>query len=213
MNTLERPQIYLISPPTFDPGPFATALSSVLDSTQVACLRLSLSTTDENQILRACDAVREVAHAYDIPLVVDTHFQIAKRTGLDGVHLTSGPRSARSARTELGPDAIIGAFCGASRHDGLTAAEAGADYVSYGPVARTSLGDGTHAERDLFAWWSEMIEIPVVAEGSIDTERLETLAPVTDFFGIGPEIWHENDPASALKRLVTAIPITGDSIP
>ena len=36
-------------------------------------------------------------------------------------------------------DAIVGAFCGTSRHDGMTAGEMGADYVSFGPVAAVSL--------------------------------------------------------------------------
>ncbi len=205
MSESERPQIYLITPPAFDCESFANLLSLVLDSAEVACLRLSLSSDDENEIQRACDAVREVAHAHDVPLVIDTHIQMVKRTGLDGVHLASGSRSVRSARAELGPDAIVGAFCGVSRHAGMTAAEAGADYVSFGPAAPTSLGDGLHAEPDLFAWWSEMIEVPVVAEGVLDSACLEALVPVTDFFGIGPEIWSRDDPVRALELLTAAI--------
>ena len=82
---------------------------------------------------RAADALRPVAHARDVPLVVADHFRLAARLGLDGVHLTDGPRQVRAAREALGRDAIVGAFARASRHDGLTAAEIGADYVSLRP--------------------------------------------------------------------------------
>jgi thiamine-phosphate pyrophosphorylase len=50
-----------------------------------------------------------------------------------------------------------------------------------------------------------MIEVPCIAEGALDPALVARLAPVTDFFGIGPEIWGEDDPAAALKRLLAAL--------
>ncbi len=205
MADTEQPQIYLITPPEFELSTFPKLLGSVLDAIDVACLRLSLSTSDEDRVLRAGDALRELAHGRDVPLVIDSHIGMVERLGLDGVHLTDGARSVRAARKTLGADAIVGAFCGASRHDGLGAGESGADYVAFGPVAPTPLGDGRFAEPELFAWWSEMIEVPVVAEGGLDAARMAELAPRTDFFGIGPEIWETDDPVAALRDLITAM--------
>jgi thiamine-phosphate pyrophosphorylase len=51
----------------------------------------------------------------------------------------------------------------------MAAGENGADYIAFSPVGDMGLGDDIRAERDLFAWWSEMIELPVVAEGGLDT--------------------------------------------
>lgn len=201
----EQPQIYLNTPPEIELSRFPEQLARVLDAHPVACLRLALATHDEAQLCRAGDACREVAHDRDVAIVVDTHVVLAERLGLDGVHLLDGARSVRKARKALGADAIVGSFCGASRHEGMNAGEAGADYVSFGPVGATALGDGTRAEPDLFEWWSQMIELPVVAEGALDAELITMLAPVTDFFGIGDEIWREPDPAAALRHLVAAM--------
>ncbi len=212
MAETEQPQIYLLTPPpdfelsTFPPD----QLARVLDAHEVACLRLSLATADEDRIARAADACREVAHARDIALVINDHAMLVERLGLDGgVHLSDGARRMRKVRTDLGQDAIIGAFCHASSHDGMSAGEAGADYVSFGPpVGATPLGDGTRAERDLFAWWSEMIEVPVVAEGALDADLMRDLTPpVTDFFAIGEEIWRADDPPAAALGgdLITAM--------
>ncbi|MBN9675911.1 thiamine phosphate synthase [Salipiger bermudensis] len=201
----DLPQLYLITPPEFDLSAFPAQLDAVLQAAPIACIRLALATRDEDRIMRAADAVREVAHAHDVALVIDTHVVLAQRLGLDGVHLTDGARSVRHARKELGPDAIVGAFCAASRHDGMTAGETGADYVSFGPVGGASLGDGTLAEPELFEWWSQMIELPVVAEGGLTPELVATLTPLTDFFGIGEEIWSQDDPAAALKDLIAAM--------
>ncbi|MBA85624.1 thiamine phosphate synthase [Thalassobius sp. S69A] len=204
MAETEHPQIYLITPPEFELSQFPNQLARVLDTHEIACLRLSLATRDEDRLLRAGDALREVCHARDVAIVIDSHLLLVERLGLDGVHLLDGARSVRKARKELGEDAIVGAFCGASRHDGMNAGESGADYVSFGPVGQTPLFDGTIAAHELFEWWSQMIEVPVVAEGALSADLVAALAPVTDFFGIGEEIWKSDDPVQALSDLKAA---------
>lgn len=198
----ERPQITLITPPTFDPETFSDRLGLVLDGMEIACLRLSLATKDEDTLMRAADAAREAAHARDVAVVIDDHLILAERLGLDGVHLTDGARNVRKARKDLGADAIVGAFCKASRHEGMSAGEAGADYAAFGPIGETSLGDGSRAPFDLFEWWSEVIEVPIIAEGALTAELVERFGPVTDFFAVGEEIWGAEDPLAALKALL-----------
>ena len=205
MANPDRPQIYLLTPPQMMLGSFPDVMARVLDATEIACIRLALATKDEANIARAADALREVAHARDVALVIEQHALLVPRLGLDGVHLTDGARSVRYVRKELGADAIVGAFCGVTRHEGISAAEAGADYVSFGPVGLTVLGDGRRAEADVFDWWSEMIEVPVVAEGALDLATVERLAGVTDFFAVGEEIWGQPDPAKALLALLAPL--------
>lgn len=197
----DSPQIYLITPRAFELDSFLPDLARILDGAEIACLRLALASDDEDTLARAADACREVAHARDVPLVIERHIGLVERLGLDGVHLDDGARNVRSTRSALGGDAIVGAYCGTSRHDGMTAGETGADYISFGPVGETGLGDGSRAEAEIFAWWSKMIELPVVAEGALDLHLIESLAPVTDFFAIGPEIWRNDDPLAELQRL------------
>lgn len=201
----DRPQIYLITPPVVNLGIFPDRLAQVLDRNEVACLRLALAGTDDYDLGRVADALRAVAHDRDVAVVIDTHVALAARHGLDGVHLLDSARSVRAARKELGADAIVGAWCGLSRDAGMTAGEAGADYVAFGPAGPNRLGTGAQADHDLFAWWSEMVEVPVVAEGALTAAVIRDLAPVTDFFGIGDEIWSGDDPAAALKLLIAAM--------
>ena len=205
MADTERPQIYLVTPPEFDLEVFPQRLATVLDGYDIACIRLALATRDEDRVARAADALREVAHTRDVALVIENHVLLVDRLGLDGVHLTDGARSLRKVRTDLGKDAIVGAFCGVTRHEGINAAEMGADYVAFGPVGDTPLGDGSRADMDLFSWWSEMIEVPVVAEGALTADLVAALGPVTDFFGVGDEIWREADPVAALRALLAPL--------
>ncbi|MGB1338130.1 thiamine phosphate synthase [Planktomarina sp.] len=204
MSTEDLPQIYLVTPSVIDLDFYPDQLARVLDSVEIACLRLGLASSDEDHISRAADALRDIAHARDIMLVIERHALLVERLGLDGVHLMDGGRNLRQLRKDLGEDAILGAYCNTSRHDGLTAGEAGADYVSFGPVAASALGDGVQVDPELLSWWSEMIEVPVVAEGGLTADSIRSLSNKVDFFAIGSEIWTQDDPLAQLQILAAA---------
>lgn len=196
----DAPQLYLMTPVGAQASALGPMLAEVMDRVAPACLRIR-GGAEEDELGRLADMAREIAHARDVAVVIDDHVKLALRHGLDGVHLTDGAKAVRYARKELGEDAIVGAFCGGSRHEGMNAAEAGADYVAFGPVGDSALYRGEPAERELFQWWSEMIEVPVVAEGAITRELLAELSPVADFIALGPEIWSQDDPAATLALL------------
>jgi thiamine-phosphate pyrophosphorylase len=199
------PQIYLITPGAFDLTAFNTQLSAILDIHDIACVRLALSSTDARDIASAADQLRETCHARDVAIVIESHFRLVDPHGLDGVHLPDSSRQVRDVREALGADAIVGTYCGASRHAGMTAGEIGADYISFGPVMETALGSGKTAPFDLFEWWSETVEVPVVAESNVTLEAATTLAPVVDFFALGDEIWGTDDPSGTLGEYIKRI--------
>ncbi len=202
-ETPDGPGIYLITPPLEDPAPFLPLLAEALDAVEVACVRLRMAGEDEDTLRRAADQVREVAHARDVAVTLTDHFRLVQPLGVDGVHLENPRLSVRDARKALGDDAIVGAFAGASKHNGMNAAEAGADYVSFGPLTASALGDGEVAEPHLFVWWSEMIETPVVAEGGMNLDLARSLASAVDFLALDQAVWdHPDGPAKALKSLI-----------
>ena len=110
MDTPEQPQIYLITPPEIELSSFPSTLAAALDAHPIACVRLALSTKDEDRLSRAADALREVTHARDVALVIHDHLLLVERLGLDGVHLSDAARSVRYTRKELGEDAITSAL-------------------------------------------------------------------------------------------------------
>ena len=196
----DAPQLYLMTPAGAQASSLAPMLAEVMDRVAPACLRIR-GGAEEDELGRLADMAREIAHARDVAVVIDDHVKLALRHGLDGVHLNDGAKAVRYARKELGDDAIVGAFCGTSRHEGMNAAEAGGGYVAFGPVSDSALYRGDPVELELFQWWSEMIEVPVVAEGAITRELITQLTPITDFIALGPEIWTQEDPAATLALL------------
>lgn len=199
-NQPNAPQLYLIMPVGASASTVGPLLSEMLDRFPVACIRIP-GAGDEEALGRIADLTREIAHARDVAVVIENHIQLAIQHGLDGVHLTDGARTVRYARKELGADAIIGAFCGDSKHDGMNAGEGGADYVSFGPCGESSLGHGDVVELDLFQWWSATVEVPVIAEGALTAALIAQLTPITDFIALGPELWSTADPVATLAEL------------
>ncbi len=202
------PRLYLVTPQGMDAAAFAPILSHVLASVPVACVRLSLpGDADEAAWTLAANHLLPVCHDADVALVLTDHYRLVAPLGLDGVHLAAGRTQLRDVRTELGRDRIVGAFAGASRHQGMVLAEAGADYVSFGPVGATgALGGTERAEDDLFQWWAEMIETPSVAEGDVKLADAERLNEHADFVMPGAAIWDEDDPAAIIAQFAGALP-------
>jgi thiamine-phosphate pyrophosphorylase len=105
--------------------------------------------------------------------------QLARTLRADGVHLDAGKDLAAAyeqARGILGDRGIVGVDIGISRHDAMTLAEAGADYIALGAPAHLNDRDKGRARRDeLVAWWAEIFEVPCVAldvETGEEAERL-----------------------------------------
>jgi len=205
MSEMNASRIYLHLPQKFDPAPFADDLARLLDQVEIACIRLDLGEAAEDDWRRAADQLIEPCHAADVALVITDHYRLVEPHGLDGVHI-AGRVSVRDARKALGKDRIVGASAGDSRHAGMTLAEAGTDYVSFGPIGDTgALGQEARAGDDLFAWWAEMIETPCVAEGGVTVEDAARLTETTDFIVPDRRLWDDPDLATRLTAFEKAL--------
>ena len=172
----------------------------ILAEVSVACVRLDLGPAPEEDWIRAANHVIEPCHHADVALVLTDHYRLAEQLGLDGVHLANTRTLLRDVRKALGPDRIVGGWAGASKHQSMILAEAGADYVSLGPVGDTGgLGDEVRADDALFAWWGEMIETPAVAEGGVSVTDAARLSPFIDYVVPDASVWA--DPDTTVARL------------
>lgn len=171
----------------------------------IAALRLKTYGQNLDEITTRADRLRHIAHEHEIAILVDDQFSLAARLGLDGVHLTKpDAKQLRLAKSQLEHDAIIGVYAEQSKHDGLVLGEIGCDYVSFGPIFAKGLDTPT-ASAELFAWWSEMIEMPVIAEGHMTPEAVESIRNFVDFITLGEEVFMAPDPILALKDFLDVI--------
>jgi thiamine-phosphate pyrophosphorylase len=120
--------------------------------------------------------------------------------GCDGVHVRAGDVAA--ARRIVGTGVSVGAACGWSRDAAMSAAEAGADYVAFGPA--TEAGE---AGRQAIADWSLAMVVPCVVAGGIDASSAPGWAAAgADFLAVGRAVWQAPaGPEAALRDLARGL--------
>jgi thiamine-phosphate pyrophosphorylase len=187
-------QLYLIGPPAQGPERAAAALEAALSEGGIAAflLRAPLlqAPAGGHQLATALQAVCAGRAAF----LLQDDLDLALALGADGVHLDD-PAKVREARARLGPDRILGASCGHSRHAAMLAGEDGADYIAFGEAGRPP----QPPLLELIAWWNELFVLPCLALGAFDRDSLSLVARA-DFIGVGDEVWRHPDGAAAGVR-------------
>ncbi|MFM8681034.1 MAG: thiamine phosphate synthase [Alphaproteobacteria bacterium] len=193
-------RICLVTPPAFEPAAFALLLARVLDAGDVASLRLRMPGADDDDVARAAEALMRVTHRADIALLLDGDAALARRLGLAGAHVPADRVAA--ARAAFGDAGSVGAACGASYDDAMGAAEAGADYVCFGPVS----GPRAVARETVADWASAMVVPGMVAGGIAQGTAGAWASTGAEFLEFGRAAWESpGGPEQALRALLAAI--------
>jgi thiamine-phosphate pyrophosphorylase len=198
-----RSRLYLLA----RAGADLRQLGAMLEATGAATL---LITADASGALGAAAArpLVELAQARDVAALIEGDAQLARTLRADGVHLPWSKDIAiryAEARDILGTRFIVGADVGRSRHDAMTLAEDGADYIGFGIPAHVEDRLGAAARRlELVDWWSEIFEVPCVAFDVEDAEAATALAAAgADFIAMAPDAAPPSpDAARALARSI-----------
>ena len=197
-------RLYLITPPALPPG-FADTLAAALDAGDVACLQLRLKDATPDDVARAAEALMPVAQARDVAFILNDDAVLAARLGCDGAHLGQADGDHAGARM-LQHGKILGITCHASRHLAMNAGELGADYVAFGAFFPTDTKDTQHvADIELLEWWSDVMEVPCVAIGGINTKNCAPLVRAgADFLAVVGAVWQHTAGAAAGVRSMNA---------
>jgi thiamine-phosphate pyrophosphorylase len=198
----DRCRLYLITPPAFEPKSFAETLRRALGGGDVACLQLRLKDLSDDDIRRAAEILMPIAQAREVAFIVNDRPDLAAELKADGVHIGQEDGTYAQARATVGPNAIVGVTCHASRHLAFDAAEAGADYVAFGAFFPTTTKEPkAQADIELVRWWADTMVVPQVAIGGITVDNARVLVEAgTDFIAVSAGVWsHPEGPAAAVK--------------
>ena len=201
-------RVYLITPPAFDPVPFAGFLAAALDAGDVAAVQLQLKDVDDQTWLRAIEALRPVCQSRGVAFLLNDRADLVRATGCDGAHVGQDDMPAREARTLIGPDLMLGVTCKGSRDLAMQAGEDGADYVAFGAFyPSTTKAVSALLDPEILQWWSEMMELPSCAIGGISAENCAPLVRAgADFLAVVGCVWgHPDGPGAGVRALNTAI--------
>jgi thiamine-phosphate pyrophosphorylase len=184
------PRLYLITPPVTDAAQFASELTAVLGAADIAAVLMRLADGDERTLINRVKALAPVVQDKGAALLLDGHPDLVARGGADGAHL-AGIDAFNAALEQLKPERIAGAGDLTSRHDAMSAAEAGADYIMFGEP-----GSALNATQERVAWAAELFELPCVAYANDMTELAPLVAAGADFIA-ADFIWRDPRGAAA----------------
>jgi thiamine-phosphate pyrophosphorylase len=198
-------RLYLISPPKLSPANFAIPLREALDGGDVASFQLRLKHVSDDEIRRACDALRPIVQAHGAAFILNDRPDLAAELGCDGAHVGQEDASYAEAR-QLLPKGIVGVTCHNSRHLAMEAGEAGADYVAFGAFFPTATKEAkTSADIELLRSWAEDMVVPCVAIGGITIENAPPLVEAgADFLAVSSGVWeYPQGPEEAVRAFNT----------
>ena len=149
----------------------------------------------------------ELAQKKDIAALIEGDAQLARTLRADGVHLPwSKDIAARyvEAREILGTRYIVGVDVGRSRHDAMSLAEDGADYIAFGiPPHVEDRASAAERRLELIFWWSEIFEVPCVAFDVDTAEDASALAAAgADFVAVRLDV---DLPSADYAKIASAI--------
>lgn len=170
-------QLYLITPPAFDPDSFRPTFVAALEAGPTACVQLRLKGPDghpapRDDVRRAAEVLMPEAQSRDVAFLINDDAELAAELGADGVHVGQEDMTVKQARAIVGKGTIVGVTCHDSRHLAMEAAEGGADYVAFGAFYPTQTKiPKTEADPEILKIWSTMTNVPCVAIGGITIDN------------------------------------------
>ena len=184
------PRLYLVTPRLADATAFSAQLAAALAAGDVAAVLLRYAGADERGLINCAKALAAVVQNNNAALLLDGHAGLVARAGADGAHLT-GMAEFSAAIERLKPDWIAGAGGLASRHDAMTAAERGADYVMFGEPDAAGERPGFGSIEQRIAWWAEVFEAPCVGFAASGDEVAPLVKAGADFVALGDWVWRD----------------------
>lgn len=168
----EALKLYLVTDPVLHGGRgvFATCEEALAAGVRFVQLRDKKAST--RSLYDSALALRNLCKKNSSYFVVNDRIDVAMATGADGVHLGQSDMPADTARSIMGPEAIIGVSVRTVK-EAQKALEDGADYIAANLVFSTETKKDVKEPLglDMVSILSEASSLPLIAIGGINPEN------------------------------------------
>lgn len=150
-----------------------------LENIQKACtsgielVRLGLTNVSEKKTLKIANEAREITSHFQVRLIINDHYKLAKEVKADGVYLERTDSYSTKAKKQLYTWQIIGATANTLQDcESLIAKKV--DYIGLGPFRLAAPEDNINTVLGINGYIAILealkTEIPIIAFGGITTE-------------------------------------------
>lgn len=201
---LKKPSIYLISPTNIDNKVFPSLLEGVLSSGLISIFQLRVKKYSEMETIQIIEKLLPICVNYKTLFILNDRADIAKKTGVDGVHLGEKDISIKKARNILGNNKIIGSSCYNSINLSIKSSFLGADYNAFGSFFKTKTKNNTKSiSLANLRKFNKFTNKPTVGIGGLNMYNIKKIAFLKlDFLAFCSSIWYnKQSPLEEVKKI------------
>lgn len=150
---------------------------AVEQAIQGGCTMIQLreKNASSREFFETAQRIKQITDNYHIPLIINDRADICLAVNAAGVHVGQQDLPAKTVRSIVGPDKIIG-ISAATLSEALQAEQDGADYLGVGAMFSTTTKTNTRPVTvEQLAQIKQAVHIPVVAIGGIQSSNVEKL--------------------------------------
>lgn len=153
------------------------------------------------------NAVCSVAHARNIPVLINDDWELLQTTELDGVHFDVIPNELKYIRQNIARPIFVGITCGNDLSRIEWANKNDCDYVSFCSMfPSVSAGACEIVTKDTVQHARAMTTLPIFLAGGITLHNLQELANTgLDGVALISAIMHSNDPQKAAQNFLAQL--------
>ncbi|MCR4795181.1 MAG: thiamine phosphate synthase [Ruminococcus sp.] len=141
----------------------------------VTCVQMREKKASEEEMIEEAQKLLKICHKYNVPLIINDDYNVALKSGADGVHVGIEDAPVAEIRRIAGENFIVGATAKTVEQARL-AESSGADYLGVGAVFPSPTK--TNAIRITPQQLTEIcgcVNIPAVAIGGITAENVHEI--------------------------------------
>jgi len=129
--------LYAITPDGMDEELLCDTTEKVLQG-GAKIVQFRDKSSNRRQYLHRALKLRDLCKYYQSLFIINDDVCLAAECGADGIHLGKNDSTIADARSTLGNEAIIGTSCYGDILNAYNAIEAGADYIAFGSVFKST---------------------------------------------------------------------------
>ncbi|WP_428031232.1 thiamine phosphate synthase [Ancylobacter sp.] len=182
----------------------AEALTQAAPSVDIAAVLMRTQMPPPARAAEALKPLLDACHAIGAAALVEGNAPLAVAIGADGAHV-EGAAALKAAAALVRPDGIAGAGGLRTKHDAMTAAEGGADYVMFGEPDTEGRRPPFEATLERTHWWAQLFEPPCVGYARTLEEVDALVEAGADFVAVDNLIF--DDPTEGARALAARLVI------
>ncbi|MDQ0348481.1 thiamine phosphate synthase [Ancylobacter vacuolatus] len=199
------PRLYVLVPSLADPAGIAAQAEALRQAAQEVDIAAVLLRPLDGAAAQAMGPLLDACHAIGAAGLLEGNAALVATLGADGAHFDDAA-ALKNASPTLRPNGIAGAGGLRTKHDAMTAAENGADYVMFGEPDAEGRRPPFEATLERTEWWAQLFEPPCVGYARTLDEVVALVAVGVDFVAVDTLVFEApRDGARALAERLAAI--------